>query len=199
MTRFLGTPRVSMALCVVSIVVVAGWVGHAVPWWIGLIALYCVTSVRKAVKDMRHYNQWWASWHGMGSMPSITPKPAVRRRKASSPWTGVIAAALLLVIIPMAAAGADEGLLNFLALLWLGVAAYLVCRVAANLRRARASVTVKAAPASPAAATKANTAGVVDVVQWVLPPASSSPSRSDAMRELPDYCARLMAGAEGGL
>jgi hypothetical protein len=194
MTRFLGKPRVSMALYVVSIVVVAGWVGHALPWWIGLIALYCVTSVRKAVNDMRHYNQWWASWHGMGSMPSITPKPTVRRRNGSSPWTGVIAAALLLVSIPMAAAGADEGLLNVLALLWLGVAVYLFYQLAVNVRRARTSVAVKESPASPATATKANTADVVDVVQWVLPPASSSPSRADAMRQVPDYCARLLTG-----
>jgi hypothetical protein len=182
-----------MALYVVSIVVVAGWVGHAVPWWIGLIALYCVTSVRKAVKDMRHYNQWWASWHGMGSMPELVmPKPTVRKRKGSSPWTGAIAAALLLVIIPMAAAGADDGLLNFLALLWLGVAAYLVCRVAANLRRARTSVAVKAAPAQ--SKNSAVLVAVADVVQWMLPAASSSPSRSDAMRQLPDYCARLLTG-----
>jgi len=32
-----------------------------------------------------------------------------------------------------------------------------------------------------------------DVVEWVLPRASSSPSRADAMRRLPEYSARLIA------
>ena len=67
-------------------------------------------------------------------------------------------------------------------------------QLAVNVRRARTSVAVKESPASPATATKANTADVVDVVQWVLPPASSSPSRADAMRQVPDYCARLLTG-----
>lgn len=215
MTRFLATPRVSAALYVGCAVAVLGWFEGAVPWWLGLIALCFVGTVRKAVNDVRRYNQWSAAWAAMGGIaaapdgvtakgrrlcncghPECTDavagaaKARGRKRKASSSrWTGVIAAALLLFpIIPSFAVSAtNQAMRNALTLLWLATAVYLVCKVIVNRRPRRSSV--KAAPASPAPA-KANTA---DIVEWMLPPAASSPSRADATRQLPDYCARLLA------
>jgi hypothetical protein len=112
----------------------------------------------------------------------------MRKRKASSPWTGVIVAALSLVIIPifMRAPGADEALRNGLTLLWLGMAGHLVWKLA-TLRRAlpRAAGTVSAG------ANKSN-GTAADVVEWVLPRALSCPSRADAMRRLPEYSARVI-------
>jgi hypothetical protein len=175
---------------------VLGWFGGEVPWWLALIALGFVGMVSKAVQDVRRYNNWWADWQAMGSMPQAVPlkptsKPAVRKRKPSSPWTGVIVAGMSLVIIPMLAAGADESLLGGYALLWLGVAVYLVFKLAVTVRRVRVhkvagTVSAGAIESSPRP----------DVVEWVLPPAPSSPSRSDAMRSVPDYCARLLTGGK---
>jgi hypothetical protein len=96
---------------------------------------------------------------------------------------------LSLVIIPMfiAAPGADEATRHWLALLWLGIAAYLLFKLAITFRRA-----VLKRRAGKVGAGEAKTSGAAEVVQWVLPRASSSPSRADALRNVPDYCARLM-------
>jgi hypothetical protein len=194
-TRVLGSPRVAAALYVGCAVAVLGWLGGGgVPWWLALASLCCVGTVRKAVKDVRRYEQWSGAWDAMGpgsASPAAASKPIMRKRKPSSRWHGVIGAALLLFpIIPfLAVSAAGEAMRNGLTLLWLATAVYLVCKVALNLRPARTS-SVKAAPASPAAPMKANAA---DIVQWLLPRASSSPSRADALRQLPEHCARLMS------
>jgi hypothetical protein len=190
MTRFLGTPRVATALYFGCAVAVLGWLGGEVPWWLGLAALCFVGTVRKAVQDVRRYNQWWTAWQAMGSGSVAAPRPIARRRKASSPWVNVTVALLSLVIIPMliAAPGADEDLRNLLTLLWLGVAAYLVYKLAARMRRTR----IQKGAGTVSAGTSKNSASA-DVVEWVLPRASSSPSSADAMRRVPDHCRRLMA------
>jgi hypothetical protein len=183
-TRFLGTPLVAVALYVGCAVAVLGWTRGEVPWWLALAAVGFVGTVRKAVGDVRRYKQWSAAWQAMGSAPGAgTPGPTVRRRNSS--WVNVTIAALSLLIIPIfvAAPEADEALRNGLTLLWLSMAAYLLWRLAVRVRgvlfRKGAGVTKTSASA--------------DVVKWVLPRASSSPSRLDATRKVPDYCARLMA------
>jgi hypothetical protein len=193
MTRFIGKPRVATLLYVGCAVVVLGWAGGEVPWWLALAALCFFGTVRKAVQDVRRYNQWCTAWAAMGSASApprpATPKRPLRRRKASSPWAGVIVAAVSLVVIPVfiAAPGADETLRHALTLLWCGMALYLVWRLAARLRRALFR------PAGTVSAGERKNGAAADVVEWVLPRASSSPSRADAMRRLPEYSARLIA------
>ena len=197
MTRLLGQPRVAAALYVGCVVAVLGWFGGAVPWWLGLMALCFVGTVRKAVNDVRRYKQWSAAWAAMGSAPAPSPRPATAKQhlrgKTSSRWTGAIAAALLLFIIPVVIAtpGASEAARNGLTLLWLATAVYLLCKLVINVRPARAQ---KRAGTVSAGASKTDAAA--DVVEWALPPASSSPSRADAMRRLPEYCARLLAAEQ---
>jgi hypothetical protein len=86
---------------------------------------------------------------------------------------------------------------NGLTLLWLGTAGYLAWKLAVNARRAPLQ---RGAGKVSAGASKSNRTAA-DVVEWVLPPASSSPSRADAVRQLPDYCTRLMAlkSEKGGM
>ena len=194
MTRFLGTPRVSAALYVGCSVTVLGWFGGAVPWWLGLMALCFLGTVRKAVNDVRRYDQWSAAWQAMGA-PGAPQRPAAKasfrmRQKDAPPWVGVTIAAVSLVVIPlcMATPGADEPLLKALTLLWFGMAVYLVWKLAARMRRAL----VRPAGTMSAGASKTN-ATAADVVEWALPRASSSPSRADAIRRLPEYSARLIA------
>ena len=166
MTRFIGTPRVAAVLYFACSLTVLGWFGGEVHWWLAFPALCFIGTVRKAVQNVRRYDQWWTAWQGMGNPTgAVTPKRMARRRKSSSSWVNITVAALSLVIIPMfiAAPGADEATRHWLALLWLGIAAYLLFKL-----------------------------GAAEVVQWVLPRASSSPSRADALRNVPDYCARLM-------
>ena len=192
MTRWMGTPRIAGVLYVGLGLLVLGWAGGAVPWWLAIAALCFAGTVRKAGQDVRRYNQWWASWQAMGATgaaPRPAAKPSFRmRQKNAPPWVGVTIAALSLLVIPVfiAAPGADEGLRQLLTLLWCGMALYLLWKLAARLRRAF----VKGAGTGSAGDRKSS--ATADVVAWVLPPASSSPSRADAMRQLPEYCARLI-------
>jgi hypothetical protein len=189
MTRFLGRPRVAAALYVGCALAVLGWFGGAVPWWLGLMALCFVGTVRGAVREVRRYNDWWAAWQSMGSAPSAaTAEPAVRGRKASSPRFKITVAALSLIVIPLLASLGDATFRLWLTLLWLGIAVYLV-RKLASVRRSR----VRGGVAGTVSAGARKKGAAPDVVAWVLPRASSSPSRADAMRRLPDYCARLLA------
>jgi hypothetical protein len=190
MTRFIGTPRVAAVLYFACSLTVLGWFGGEVHWWLAFPALCFIGTVRKAVQNVRRYDQWWTAWQGMGNPTgAVTPKRMARRRKSSSSWVNITVAALSLVIIPMfiAAPGADEATRHWLALLWLGIAAYLLFKLAITFRRA-----VLKRRAGKVGAGEAKTSGAAEVVQWVLPRASSSPSRADALRNVPDYCARLM-------
>lgn len=189
MTRFLGKPRLATVLYVGCAAAVLGWFGGEVPWWLALMAIASLGSVRKAVRDVRRYNDWWGAWDAMGSAPSAaTPAPAVRRRKPSSPWFRITVAALSLVVLPLLAPIGDDTFRRWLALLWLGIAVYLVVKLV-SARRSR----VHKGIAGTVSAGGNKTVAAPAVVEWALPRASSSPSRAEAMRGLPDYCARLIA------
>jgi hypothetical protein len=193
MTRCIGARPVAAVLYVGLGLLVLGWAGGEVPWWLALAALCFAGTVRRAVRDVRNYNQWWTAWQAMGAASAspqpATPKPNVRRRKASSSWARVILAAVSVVVIPVfiTAPGASEALREGLTVLWCCVVLYLVCKLAAGiLRGLRGKSGITGARGK-------TQGGLVDVVQWVLPRASSSPSRADAMRRLPEYSARLIA------
>lgn len=191
MTRWMGTPRIAGVLYVGLGLLVLGWAGGAVPWWLAIAALCGVGTVRKAGQDLRKYDQWWASWQAMGvagTAPRAATKPSFRmRQKNAPPWVGVTIAALSLLVIPLFIAnpGADEGLRQLLTLLWVGAALYLVWKLAFRLRRS----VVRSAGMARAGRSKDTSP---DVVEWVLPRASSSPSRADAVRNLPEFSARLI-------
>jgi hypothetical protein len=189
----MGTPRVATALYLGCAVAVLGWFGGEVPWWLGLVALCFIGTVRKAVKDVRRYNQWSGAWAAMGAA-SAPPRPASKpsfrmRQKDAPPWLGITIAALSLLVIPVfiAAPGADDALRTWLTLLWLAMAGYLIWK-RAHVRRAHVRI-----GAGTAGAVRSKNSAAADVVEWVLPRASSSPSRADAVRNLPEYSARLIA------
>jgi len=194
MTRLLGKPRILAAMYVGCAVAVLGWMGHAVPWWLAIIAVCFLGTVKKAVNEVRRYDQWAAEWNAMGpgsaSAPAATPKAQERKRKPSSRWHSVIAAALLLFpIIPFLAVSAtSEAMRNGLMLLWLATALYLVCKLVLNLRPAR----LQKRAGNVSAGQSKTSAPAADVVEWVLPPASSCPSRADIMCQLPEHCLGLM-------
>jgi hypothetical protein len=193
MTRLVGTPRTANVLYVGAGLLVFGWFGGAVPWWLGIVALCSVGTVRKAVLDVRRYDAWAADWQAMGRQGMASPRPPAKpsfrmRNQNVPPWVSITIASLSLVVFPVliAAPGADETIRHTLTLMWLGMALYLLWKLAARLRRAfvKAAGTTRAGDRKNGAAT--------DVVAWVLPRASSSPSRADATRRLPEFSARVM-------
>lgn len=192
MTRFIGRPLVAAVLFIALAALVAGWVYGPVPWWLGLAAVCSLGTVRKAARNVRAYRQWSADWIAMGppgpAPPEPAAKPSSRSRKPSPSRVGLVVAAVSVVVIPilMASLGADEEARRTgLGLLWLGMALYLLFKLMAKLYRA-------ARRRSKSVGAGATGDGAPDVVQWALPPASSSPSRADAMHNVPEYSARLI-------
>jgi len=184
-TRFLGTPLVAAALYVGCAMAVLGWFGGEVPWWWALFAVCFVGTVRKSAQNVRRYNQWYGGWQAMGNAQGVT---APRRKRSS--WLNVACAVILFIVIPMfmAAPGPDKALSNALTWVWLAVAGYLLWKLAAGIRHVCFGQRVRTVAAS---ASKPSLSP--DVVTWMLPRASSSASRAEAMRNVPDYCARLLA------
>jgi hypothetical protein len=195
MTRCIGARPVAAVLYLGSGLLVLGWARGEVSWWLAIAALCFAGTVRRAVRDVRSYNRWWTAWQEMGaasaasaSSQPATPKPDVRTRKATSAWARVIVATGAALMLPffVAAAGDSDALRECLTVLWSCVVLYLVYKVAAAMMgafRRKSGITGSIAKTH---------GGRVDLVQWVLPRASSSPSRADAMRALPEYSARLM-------
>lgn len=190
-TRFLGTPWIATLLYIGCALTVLGWAGGGTSWWVALAAVCFAANVYKAVHDVRKYKQWWADWEAMGSAPGMAASTPIARGHNSSPSSRakITLAVTSLLIVPLfiAAAGANEGLRSGLVLLWLGVAAYLLWKLTVAVLRAMFGKS-----AGKLRAGASNRSASTDIVKWVLPPASSSPSRADTMRGLPDYCARLM-------
>ena len=76
-TRFIGAPRVASVLYVGVALIVLGWMGGAVPWWVGLIALANVGTVAKDARHVKSYDAWASEWRAMGGAPAAM-KPAKR-------------------------------------------------------------------------------------------------------------------------
>lgn len=192
MTRFLGTPRIATTLCLGCLATVVAWYAGEIPWWLALGALFFIPTVRKAVQDVRRYDQWYGAWQGMGNASGdATPKRPEHRQGVFPRWVNVTLAVLSLAVIlifatsPVANPAVRKDMTVFL---W-GFAVYLLCKTIAAIRRRRLlriAGTASAGGSKPAAK--------AEIVRWTLPRAASAPSRADAMRNVPDYCARLMAG-----
>ena len=138
-----------------------------------------------AFGQVRRYKVWRAEWEAMGAPLHAPPKPAAMPKRR---WKLVAFALLLLFVIPllMSDGGLDDGLATALTCLWLVDSLYLACKLLATIRRgfSRASVRFTAPPQAKAEATP---------VVWLLDRASSSPSCADAVRNLPEYSARLLS------
>lgn len=193
MTRLIGTSKNAALLYVAIALAVLGWIGGAVPWWLGLLALGFACSVRKATLQVRRYDAWAAEWRAMSgySAPANAAakpakRPASRGRLATQT---VVFGFMAWVFWNMTAAGQTPS--GVQVILWLVTSGGFIWSAgkligSARLTGSMAKATPKAGVTTKAAPTQA------DVVEWTVPPASSSPSRLDVIRRLPEYCARLL-------
>jgi hypothetical protein len=188
MTRLIGTPRVAAVLYVGLALIVLGWMGGAVPWWVGIVALCGVGTVRKAVQDVKRYDAWASQWRAMGGAPAAakpTNRPSSRGMLTAQSVAFAFMAWIIWNMTPPGQRTPDgQALMWFL---MMGGFFWSTWRLIASSRRRRGK-----AKARPTSRTK-ETTREADVVEWILPPASASPSRSDATRKLPEYAARLIA------
>lgn len=193
LVRFAGRPRVCVGLFLLYGLIVLSWFGGGVSWWVGVAAIGAALRTWNAYRELQRYNAWAAEWQAMGS-DDDTPSPAPQRQQATpKPGGGkwlTIAAALLVGAIPMMWPP-GPGQPQALKWLWVAACLFLLWKLARKFRR-KGGGSAKVAARKPASVAPVKDAAVA----WLLPRASSSPSRMDAMRMLPEYSARLIAKVE---
>lgn len=181
-TRFLGNPVVALCMWVWLLHALAGWylqqpsIGETI--FAGCFAVCSLSSWRK----MRVHQAWLRQWNDTGRDETGTPAriPASGRRKSALMFFLPVVALMLLLL---AANNAPADGMPLLRLLSLGCVAWLV--VATLVRKFRKHSEVRESRSVKAEAPS--------IVAWVAGPAGCAPSRSDACKDLPDYCARIMS------
>jgi hypothetical protein len=144
------------------------------------------------VQDVRRYDQWFAAWQGMGSTSGeVAPKRPAHRQGVFPRWVNVTLAVLSLAVILIFATSpvSNPAVRKDMTLFLWAFAVYLLCKTIVAIRRRRL---LRVAGTASAGESKA--AATAEIVRWTLPRAASSPSRDDVLRNVPDYCSRLMAG-----
>jgi len=180
LVRVAGSPLPALLLFFGYAAVVAGWYEGNVAWWLALAAVGASIRTLSAVGRVRRYKAWLAEWNAMGA---TAEQPKRKEKRAGRRWVTITGTALLLLAI---AAGfghlqsADEQGMALTMLLVIACVCLLGLVFRSIKRRTRKRP--KAEPEAPAAL----------VVEWMLGRASSSPSRSEAARKLPEYSARLL-------
>lgn len=180
LVRFAGYPPMTTLLLIGYTFIVAGWYQGRVSWWIGVAAIAAAGRTLGAVKRVRAYKAWLVDWQAMTAHDE-PPRPEKNRLRS---WLLVIGAMFIAVAIPLSGS-AETRPSAAVTVIWSLACLYLVfalLRSSLRLIRGRGKVRAEVAQANEEAAP----------VAWLLGLPSSSPSRADAQRELPEYCARLI-------
>jgi hypothetical protein len=186
LVRFAGYPPMATVLFLGYVAVVLGWYQGHLAWWLALGAVGAAGRTLRAVREVRSYKGWLAEWEAMGG-DNAPPRPRKNRLRG---WLVVIGAAFIAVAIPLSMPpGARPS--GALALIWCVACLILVWKLFSAFRRAIMRSSSRSATRKQAKAEDAP-------VAWLLPPASSSPSRAEAEANLPEYCARLISRSSGG-
>jgi hypothetical protein len=199
LTRLMGCRLIALVLLIASGAAILGWLAGGAPWWIGVIALLTAMQTLSAVGQVRRHKAWAAKWQAMGEpvgaprrIPPIDGEKAIRQNPASpakEPRRGrlrAIVAALLALAIPVYVGDGSDMVSSALTCLWLAACLYLAFRILRRVMRRRS----KRHEQSTALKREAET----PFVTWVMKRPSSSPSRAEAMRVLPDYCVTAACG-----
>jgi len=179
--RLAGAPIVAILLFVLYGTIITAWFQGSAPWWLAGIAALLALKTLKAAGDVRRYKAWLAEWNAMD--PQRQPQARPKRKLPSMQSVLVIMAGAMFVFPLLQAPGTPDSALKQIA--WVISGLYLVfVLVRFILRRVRKG-------------RSAEGEGESKPVSWLIDRASSSPSREDATKHLPDYCAGLLSSHEG--
>jgi hypothetical protein len=183
LTRLAGNPSVSILLFAGCGAVLLGWHQGKLQWWFALLALVVAIKTADAFGQMRKYNVWSAQWEEMGAQKRTVPaaQAADKKRKGRGQGLRVVLALALFIGITQIfppPVGFDltrpEVIAALLCLLYpiLVVLRAIIRRVR---RKAPGTTNDNAAP-----------------VSCMLSRTVDSPSRDTAVRNLPEYAARIL-------
>jgi hypothetical protein len=179
--RLAGSPRGALLLFICYGVIWYGWYeGHTV-WWVALGTVGAALRTLRAGRELRRYKAWLVDWQAM----SGNDAPARSPRKRLRGWMLTIGA-MFIVVATLLSGSPGERPSGAVTVIWSLACLYLVFALLRSiLRRVRGRRNVKAEVAQA----KDEDAPVA----WLLDRPASSPSRAETERNLPEYCARLIA------
>ena len=200
LVRLAGSTPGALLLFAFYAALAVGWVQGRVPLLLALVALLAAARTFAAWVQVRRYKVWRSQWRSLAEENENRPAaktPALPHKKRR--WLRVSFALAVLVVVPFVIPTAhngpypdalpgppmDAGLLLALKTLWSCAVLYLAFALVRGVFTRRKVKT-------PAALAPEKNAFPATVSLLVARP-SSSPSRDDAARMLPDYAARLMS------
>ena len=166
-TRFLAFPPVALIIVCLCGLFVWHWYLGDTPWPVGVIALVIVGQVFKAIDAVSKYKAWCRAWEAMDD------KPRSNNTARTAKVVGGLIAGIVLVMISQVRAISDHGM-TIAAVSIASAVGILIVNGLIKMRRKR-----KAAH--------------VDVVSTIVATPRQSATRSDVMRELPEYSARILS------
>jgi hypothetical protein len=178
--RFAGSRPGALVLLGLCMWGVVAWYQGKASQWLMLAALMAGLWTLKCVARMRGYGAWAGAWEAMGA--DGAPGQVKKRQVLRWCWLLAIGVHVALIIFwpgasaPLASAFEDAVVADwfFLGTLALVSAGRLLVR-RRRVKAAKHDAKLEAAP-----------------VAWLLGRASSSPSRAEAARNVPAYCAGLL-------
>jgi hypothetical protein len=180
--------------------VIVEWLTGGASWWQGMLALLMAMQTLSAVGKVSRYKRWSAQWQAMaepaiasqrtsyhqGGDDSVTKRSTTTAKAQRSGWLRVVVAMLLALAIPLYVGQDIDRASPALACLWLAICVYLGFRLLRRIsRRGVKDGEQRSAPQ--------NREVENPFVTWVVNRPSSSPSRAYAVRNLPEYSARLLS------
>jgi len=197
LTRLMAGRFTSIVLLLACGAIGIGCLAGEASWWLGLFALFMALQTLSAIGQVRRYKEWAAKWQAMAEpVGAQRPAPANDRGTGQNAPSAVkeprhgrlriVVAVLLVLAIPVYVADGTDMVSSGLRCLWFAACLYLAVRLLRRIFR-------RGAKSQEQRAVVGRQKVESPFVAWVMNRASSSPSRAEAVRALPDYCARLLS------
>jgi hypothetical protein len=196
-TRLMGNRFVALLLLFACGTVIFQWIVGDGSRWLGIAAVITFMQTLAAIGKVSRYKTWSAKWLAMnaplGETGRVRPSESGDRspRNDASPAKvpgrkrlRLVTAAILSLAIPLYVGADVDRASGPLACFWLATCLYVGYRLVRKMKRGLRHR--KQEPPSQKREME------TPFVTCVLDKPASSPSRAEAMRDLPDYCARLL-------
>jgi hypothetical protein len=178
--RVAGSPLAAIPLTLGGAWLILMWAQGRASVWLALLGCFVAVRTISSVRQRNRYNAWRKQWESVGTFGKATPRRPLRAWR----WATVLASLLFIGIIAFkpTAPGSPE-LQHELMWLWLCSGVFLIGRLVIGIGRrvfnrrnsSAGSAKLEAAP-----------------VSLMLSRTVDSPSRETAMRNLPEYAARVL-------
>jgi hypothetical protein len=199
-TRFIATRFIALLLLLACGAVIVEWLAGGASWWQGMLALFMAMQTLSAVGKVSRYKRWSAQWQAMaepaiasasasyreGGDDSVKQGSATTAKAPRSGWLRVVVAMLLALAIPVYVGQDVERASPALASLWLAICFCLGFRLLRRISR-------RGVKGGEQRSASQNREAENPFVTWVMDRPSSSPSRADTVRNLPEYSTRLLS------